>query len=739
MKKSSNGFTSILIPGLTVFISSACIMIIELVASRLIARHLGSSLYTWTAVIGIVLAGITIGNYFGGRIADKYMARKALSTIFILSSISCVIIIVLNNIVGEWIWLWTLSWPVRVFSHVGLVFFGPSLLLGTISPVVAKMAIDRGFSTGRTVGDIYACGAAGSIMGTFLAGFFLIPAMGTIAIIWTVGGVLLLMGIVYWVRLWPAYVWLIAFFCALFLGTSSSSEGAQKIGESILLREKKDNSILYEDETPYCYVAVRQISQNPDKREFIQDKLRHSEIIINDVNNLQYFYTKVFDGITKILHPKGESLSAMIIGGGGYAFPQYLEKNWPGSKIDVIEIDPGVTKAARTSFGLSQKTSINTHSLDARNYVDDLLRKTNDNANLYDCIYEDAINDYSVPFQLVTNEFNKKIYNILKDDGIYLVNLIEIYEKGEFLGAMINTLEKTFPYIYVLSEGDSPKNMRNTFIIIASKIQLNTETLKKWYETRGIEVWFLSDYDIQKLINQRKQIVLTDNYAPVENLLAPVVLDGSKGLLTKRFREEAEQFAKEGKYTEAIGKYKKMLDISSTSTIEAYNEIAILFAQQGNFDEAVDYLKQALTYNETSDFKDNMGNIYFSLAVAQQKLGVNNEATNNFKNSITEYKKQLIKTPNSLKILSQTGDALASIGNFNEAIPYFEKVVNLNPSIVENHFKLAQAFEFANQFDEAIQSAQNSHNYFYKQGQFRIAELFTKYIDTVNSKKSKNN
>ncbi|MBU2458529.1 MAG: fused MFS/spermidine synthase, partial [Planctomycetes bacterium] len=179
----SKGFLSILIPSATVFISSACIMILELVASRLIARHLGSSLYTWTAVIGIVLAGITIGNYLGGRIADKFKARKALSTIFILSSAACVAVVILNNLVGEWLWLWKLSWPVRVFSHVALVFLGPSLLLGTISPVVAKMALDRGLSTGRTVGDIYAWGAAGSIFGTFAAGFYLIPAMGTIAII----------------------------------------------------------------------------------------------------------------------------------------------------------------------------------------------------------------------------------------------------------------------------------------------------------------------------------------------------------------------------------------------------------------------------------------------------------------------------------------------------------------------------------------------------------------------------
>src|SRR4030042_413074 len=170
----TRSFLPILIPSVTVFLSSACIMVLELVAGRLIARHLGSSLYTWTSVIGIVLAGITVGNYLGGRIADRFPARKALAVLLGISSVACVIVVVLNNLVGEWLWLWKLSWPARVFTHVFLVFMLPSTLLGTISPVVAKMALDQGLPTGRTVGDKYAFGAAGSIAGTFLAGFYLI-------------------------------------------------------------------------------------------------------------------------------------------------------------------------------------------------------------------------------------------------------------------------------------------------------------------------------------------------------------------------------------------------------------------------------------------------------------------------------------------------------------------------------------------------------------------------------------
>src|SRR4030065_1122981 len=107
----TRSFLPILIPSVTVFLSSACIIVLELGAGRLIARHLGSSLYTWTSVIGVVLAGITIGNYLGGRIADRFPARKALAVLFGASSAACVVTVVANNIVGEWILLVPLRWP----------------------------------------------------------------------------------------------------------------------------------------------------------------------------------------------------------------------------------------------------------------------------------------------------------------------------------------------------------------------------------------------------------------------------------------------------------------------------------------------------------------------------------------------------------------------------------------------------------------------------------------------------
>ncbi|MCK4787686.1 MAG: fused MFS/spermidine synthase [Desulfobacteraceae bacterium] len=532
------GSLSILIPGATVFFSSGCIMTLELVAARLIARHLGSSLYTWTSVIGVILAGITIGNYLGGRIADRFGPRKALAVLFGICSAACVAVVVLNNLTSRWIWLWRLSWPVHVFSNVSLVFLLPSVLLGTISPVVAKMALDRGLPRGRTVGDIYAWGAAGSVGGTFLAGFYLIAAMGTVAIIWTIGGTLLLMAILYWARLWVLYLWS-AIFIALMTMAMASADWAKSSGAGLALREIPSPRIIYEDETQYCCVSVKRILKRPDKRVFMLDKLIHSNIIMERIDQLQSFYMYIYGAVTHGLSAKKDKLTSLIIGGGGYVYPRYVEKNWPGSHIDVVEIDPGVTEAAIEAFGLERDTTINTITMDARNYVDRLLNRECNGEEIprYDFIYEDTFNDYSIPYQLVTREFNDKIAQILTDDGVYMVTVIDIFDSGRFLGAIFNTLRRTFPNVYVLSQV-APRNVRNTFVVVAAKQDIDIEGLIRQY-CKDINLWYMGKAEIDTLKQKSRELVLTDDYAPVENMLAPVVRRSAADILREKIRDRA--------------------------------------------------------------------------------------------------------------------------------------------------------------------------------------------------------
>ena len=731
----TKGFFPILIPSITVFISSFCIMVLELVASRLIAKHLGSSLYTWTAVIGVVLAGITIGNYLGGRIADRFKPHKSLAILFALASISCVVIIILNNLVGQWVWLWKFSWPVRTFSHVSLVFLLPSVLLGTVSPVVAKMALDLGLATGRTVGDIYAWGAAGSIAGTFAAGYYLISAIGTVAIIWAVGAVLLVMAILYWARFYVLYIWAALFICVMLIGTSQTS-WAQSTGSSFALRQKPDPTILYEDESQYCYIAVKRTSETSDKAAFMQDKLMHSQMILGDYLDLQYSYSKIYSALTERLSEGKQDLRFLVIGGGGYVVPRYVERKWPDSQIDVVEIDPGVTAAAIEGFG-PVGPSVRTVTMDARNYVDELLRESKQTGQLvqYDFIYEDALTDYSVPWQLTTKEFNDKLVKILSPEGGYMIEMIDVYDSGLFLAAMVNTLEQTFNYVYVLTDANWPHSQRNTFVVFACMNPFDFEK-ELIYHGRPLPVWLLSDDEINYLKEKNNGLILMDNYAPVENLLAPTVRLSAVGFLVEKHTKEAKELLQNGQPDEAVVKYETIIKLNPTLSIQTYNDIGLIMASQGKYDKAVQAFSEAVLYNEErASTKENIANIYYNLGIVLNKLNRIQQAAQEFQEAAEGYRLIVDKDPLSAKMTVRLGDTLAELGNLAEAALYFKKAVDLEPSSVENWVKLIQAFEFQGRYDEAIEIAKKAIETFLQHGREDVAAQLREYTKSIEHKK----
>lgn len=177
-----------------VFMSSICIMALELTASRLIAQHLGASLYTWTSVIGVVLAGLSLGNFLGGWLADRYPPARTLAWLFLVSGLLTFSVLWFNQWAGSQRHPESIGWQVWVILVVAWIFLLPSVALGTISPVAASLALSFSQKTGSTVGNVYAWGTLGSILGTFLTGFVLIDQLGSHAIIQLVSAALLVMG-----------------------------------------------------------------------------------------------------------------------------------------------------------------------------------------------------------------------------------------------------------------------------------------------------------------------------------------------------------------------------------------------------------------------------------------------------------------------------------------------------------------------------------------------------------------
>jgi tetratricopeptide (TPR) repeat protein/MFS family permease len=727
---------AVLIPRITAFISSACIMIIEIVAGRMIAKYLGSTLYVWTSVIGVVLGGIAIGNYIGGKIADRYHPRKSLAVLFGISSVACVLTVFSNTLTGGFEALWLLPLPIRSLAHVTLVFLLPSALLGTISPVIAKMALDLGLPQGNTIGSIYAWGAAGSIAGTFLAGFVLIALIGTSAIVWSVGAVLLLLGILYWFKFIPFYPWAVFFFLLAFIGVAPV-QWASDLGSDIGLKPARNPSIVYEKESEYCYIAVEQTKKNPDTRQFIQDDLKsHSRIIMNDIMNLQYTYTKLFAGLTNLVVPGTEKRTFLSIGGGGFVFPRYLEAKFPGSMIDAVEIDPAVTEAAYAAFGLTKSSGIRIHNIDARIYMNALFegKRMGKPLPTYDIVFGDAYGGSYVPYQIVTREYNDMIFSILSERGAYVTNMVDLYTDGRFLGTFINTLKKTFPNVYVISEHVN-FYLGNNFVVVGSKLPIDVEKLRGEKAIGETDLWFLDIYETNSLVKKAGGRIFTDDFAPVEQALSNFAGAHAKYLLAQKYIAKGNRLLEEGKKPESIREYEDTAAIVPEMSIPIYSKIGEIYADLESWDNVIRAGEKAIEYNDRSSERVPVGEIHYMIGITLLNLKRPSEGMPHVRKAIEQFTEDLKKNPLSPETLFKCGNAYMYAGDRETAIVCFDRSLSLDRFNVETRLTYATALILLKQYDKSRDIISEGIRLTEQKGDVRGSSTMKDFLDHFEEKK----
>lgn len=365
---------------LLVFVSSVCVMVLELTASRLIAKHVGNSLYTWTSVIGVVLAGITIGNFLGGWLADRAAPSKLLNWLFLTASILCMSVLWLDDIASNQQRPESMGWPTWVVCIVSMVFFLPSMALGTISPVVASLALSQSHKVGKTVGNVYAWGALGSIIGTFLGGFVLIDTLGTRAIVALVAGTLAAMGFLsagsQWAFRsavlfgWMQFVTMVGLAAAVtdvgvrdisawLAGETPSTNdpfeqgdygrpwskygkrlGGQLHALGLTLGLREDQPGEYHDESNYSYINVTQTTTNGERVTVLKlDKLIHSYFVLDNPTALNYDYEKVYAAVTEQAVATWARSTTVLLGDVRRGIEQYRQAN--AARLDPLPLDEG--------------------------------------------------------------------------------------------------------------------------------------------------------------------------------------------------------------------------------------------------------------------------------------------------------------------------------------------------------------------------------------------------------------
>jgi spermidine synthase len=633
-------------------------MVIELVAGRIVSRHLGASIYTWTSVIGVILGGLAAGNYVGGRLADRFPPRPTLGVLFLLSSATSVAILVGDNLVARWGALWGLSWPTRVAAHVALVFFLPAALLGTIGPVVARRALELGQGTGRTLGSVYAWGVLGSLAGTFLTGYVLFDWMGTATIVWSVAGVTALVGVLHLPRSPIAWGFSATMFLAFALAHGAGPR-AVALGEALALREPADPTVIYRDESRYCRVEVRGTPRS-DVRGMYLDKLLHSRVSMGDPLRAHYGYIAIFARLTRLYAAPGPRLDTLTIGGGGYVFPRWLEAGWPEGRTEVVEIDEAVTRAAREAFGLSATSAIRTVHADGRAFVNHAAeaRRRGEPVPSYDFVYLDAVNDYSVPYQLTTVEFFRNIRELLEPGGVVLVNSIDTLESGRFVGALAGTLEQVFAHVTVHTL-DRAERMRGdsrlTFVLAAS----DRPPVSRGAPAR------VADAVLERYRDGGVPF-LTDSYAPVEQLVAPVVRASAREVGARDALARALSLERRGDHEGSLRLCRRALQLDPDLAEAHYTLAGGLYAQ-GRVDEAIDGWRRAIAAH--ADYAE----AHFNLGAALYERG-------DLDGAWVHLGKAMRLAPGMAEAASAAGVVLEARGDLEGAARLYEQALRLDPA-----------------------------------------------------------
>lgn len=480
---------------IVVFICGAVVMVFELVGSRVLGPYFGTSIFVWTSLIGIILGSLSLGYYVGGKLADKKPSFDSLSLIIFLAAV----FIGLSTLIKDFliIILQMGISDVRLSSVLAaiILFLPASFLLGIVSPYAVKLKIESLDNSGTTVGNLYAISTAGSIIGTFLSGFYLIPHFGT-------NKLLIILALTLVVTSFIISIKKITKFKLLVLIIITA--GGLTIGSLNFVAASKDGFM--DIDTAYNRIWIYNrpdlTTGEPVKIMGINNE-NHSAMFLNS-DELVNEYTKYYH---LAAHFNPDFKKTLMIGGAGYSYPKSFLATYPDATIDVVEIDSQVTELAKKYFRLKEDTRLTIYHEDGRVYLNKTTAK-------YDVIFGDAFSShYSIPYQLTTKEAVQKKYNILNDNGVVILNIISSIEgdKGRFLRAEYATYKSIFPQVYLFPVRTSDNGQIVQNIIL---VALKSNQKPAWSDADPKLNEYLQHLWAKEIINDTP--ILTDDFAPVD-------------------------------------------------------------------------------------------------------------------------------------------------------------------------------------------------------------------------------
>jgi len=470
--------------------TSGAVLVLEILAGRLMAPYVGVSLETYTGIIGTVLAGIAVGAWAGGELADRIDPRRLIPLLLLVGGALAIASIPLVRLVGEG--LGEAGAPgIVMLSAIG--FLPAATVLSGVPPAVVKLQLRELAATGTTVGRLSAWGTAGAIVATFLTGFVLVAWAAVTTLIVAVGIALIVAG-------------------AALAATSREHAPARNellgVGglAAVALLGVAAVDAPCDTQTAYYCVSIVDDPANPSGRTLVLDDLRHSYVDLEDPTNLQFWYVRRLVDAVEAYAPDGQ-LDITYLGGGGLTIPRYVRATRPGSVQTVHEIDGDLVDIVTDDLGLEPGADLRIDVGDAR------LRLAERAADTADVVIGDAFGSRAVPWHLATEEFIEEIDRVLRPGGIYAANIID-EEAQNFLRAEAATIARVLPYVSVVLGPSAAEGFAGNSVIVASDEPFDPERLDAALgDDGGRRVVDVDDY-------LDGATILTDDFAPVDQLIS---------------------------------------------------------------------------------------------------------------------------------------------------------------------------------------------------------------------------
>ena len=484
---------------MTEFFSGMSVMAVELGASRLLAPYFSSSQIVWTIIIGTIMIAMALGNIWGGRSADKDPNPDKLYKRLLIAAVWIAAI----PLVGKYIILGISGLLVLTVSNNFLVlaafiacmviFVYPLFLLGTVTPSLVKYTVDSLDDSGSTVGTLGAFNTIGSILGTFLPTFVTIPAVGTAITFLIFSGVLLVLGLIYFIskrsgKRICALALVLFLLCSVF-GHSGSFAFWEE-------------DLAYEGESIYNYLQVKKTDSRVILSTNVLFGVQSVKMIEDGLTGMYYDYALA--GVMQ----KDAVSDVLILGMGTGTFATQCQNYFSGAvNIEGVEIDQKITDLAGTYFDLSKEIPVATY--DGRAYLQ-AVDKT------YDVIMVDAYQDITIPFQMSSVEFFSEVKAHLKPNGVMVVNMNMKSDGEDSINAYLSdTIASVFDQVYTADV----KNNTNRELFASDNPQMLALMAEGVDSVKDEELASMMDTVAEAMTAYEPGgRILTDDKAPVEVL-----------------------------------------------------------------------------------------------------------------------------------------------------------------------------------------------------------------------------